>query len=328
MSQDAPEYVNPIILQAGIRANSLSCCDPSSEIAPVASTSTDIILDPVPTPASLPVESNGDDALSGLLPQDEFVAVVEEEAGEGVAPIVGTSELAKPNLEEGEEDQTGMVIERERSRSIPAPSPVATRVQTPPPAAPTVEELASKKRKADAADVEAKKRGRRMFGLLQGTLNKAKDQTAQLSRTTQKRQELEERLTLKLAKERTEMEEKRVQGKAAKDLDHEINTKENEIASLDGLVRFHFIAILSLETLTDIGGRSNLIVSDPSRRQIQPCIIPVYHIHSCTDRRLIRQRHHPLCCKTTPRDAPVPAYHPSTYLLSTIQVDSRARGSD
>ena len=102
------------------------------------------------------------------------------------------------------------------------------------------EALATKKRKQEAAQDEAKKRSRRMFGLLQGTLNKAKEEVGKLSGTTKQRQELEERLSRKLNGEKAISEEKRRLGFEEKQLRDVVHRKEEEITMGENTVSLHF----------------------------------------------------------------------------------------
>jgi hypothetical protein len=91
-----------------------------------------------------------------------------------------------------------------------------------------------------------------MFGLLQGTLNQAKEQTKSMSGTTKRRQELEDKLTMRLKAERVEMEgkieEKRELQTKSRDLSNEIAQKEAELSTLDALVRHSFSLIHSPKT--------------------------------------------------------------------------------
>jgi hypothetical protein len=133
---------------------------------------------------------------------------------------------------------------------VEADSTIIPTVITPTPTGPSADELAQKKRKLDeTAAVESKKRSRRMFGLLQGTLNQAKEQTKSMSGTTKRRQELEDKLTMRLKAERVEMEgkieEKRELQTKSRDLSNEIAQKEAELSTLDALVRRSFSFIHS-----------------------------------------------------------------------------------
>lgn len=101
---------------------------------------------------------------------------------------------------------------------------------------PTEEEAAaSRKRKLDGEQLE-KKRSRRMFGLLQGTLNQAKEQTKKLSGVSQQRQELEERLARKLGEEKAAMEVQTLKLRQQRELQSEISAKETEMYTLDSMV--------------------------------------------------------------------------------------------
>lgn len=137
-----------------------------------------------------------------------------------------------------------------------APSPPSIPVDTPalpgdtPPRAeaspPAVEEvvekvdvevLAAKKRSLQIVAEESKKRGKRMFGLLQSTLAQAQKQSGARAGASKKRQEIEERLAAKLSAERAEMEEKRRRDREGKDLRLAVTRKEEEIANFESIVR-------------------------------------------------------------------------------------------
>lgn len=108
-----------------------------------------------------------------------------------------------------------------------------------PPAVPAdaIEAEAAKKRRQAALKDENKKRGVRMFGLLQNTLKQAKKETGKLSGTTKNRQEVQERLHAKLNSERVELEEKRRREREAKELKYTVAKKEEEISTAESIVR-------------------------------------------------------------------------------------------
>lgn len=82
--------------------------------------------------------------------------------------------------------------------------------------------------KRKAVELESRKRSKRMFGLLQGTLNEARKQTQGSS----KQRELESRLSLKLSEEKKELESKR----ANKLQQIDSNKKEDELRSVETIV--------------------------------------------------------------------------------------------
>ena len=130
---------------------------------------------------------------------------------------------------------------------VPEPSPAAE--VAPVDDAAEQEELATKKRKQEAALVESKKRSRRMFGLLQGTLNKAKEEVGKLSGTTKQRQELEERLSKKLNGEKAVSEEKRRLGIEERQLREAVYRKEEEISIAENTVSLAYRVIPAHGTL-------------------------------------------------------------------------------
>jgi len=108
----------------------------------------------------------------------------------------------------------------------------------PPTALKTLEEepsiqVVEKKRKVE--DVESKKRGKRMFGVLMGTLNKFKEEGNKQSDATKRRQNIENRLTQKLREEQEENARRIAKEQEVKNLKTSIIRKEDEIATLDGI---------------------------------------------------------------------------------------------
>ncbi|GAA5939761.1 hypothetical protein JCM1841_003799 [Sporobolomyces salmonicolor] len=123
---------------------------------------------------------------------------------------------------------------------------------TPPPAHPApeadddIEARAEKKRKLEAVRAESRKRGNRMFGVMLGTLKRAKQDTTVKSDAAKKRQELEERLASKLGAEKKEMEEKIARERETKELKLSILKKEEDIATADSIYRARHDAKLNL----------------------------------------------------------------------------------
>ncbi|KAK4705520.1 hypothetical protein P7C70_g687, partial [Phenoliferia sp. Uapishka_3] len=135
-----------------------------------------------------------------------------------------------------------------------SPPPPAKADSSPPPAASPVrvepvidiEAEAAKKRRQAILQDENKKRGKRMFGLLQNTLKQAKKETGKLSGATKNRQEVEERLHAKLNGERTEMEEKRKRDRETKELRLDVLKKEEEISTAESIYRTRNAAKMNL----------------------------------------------------------------------------------
>lgn len=119
-------------------------------------------------------------------------------------------------------------------------TPPRRRSPSPPPA-PTAEELeaqATKKRKLAVVADESKKRGRRMFGLLQSTLKQAKTATdpSKMTGAAAKRKELEDRLAKKLQGEKDEMEMKHSREREQKELKLDVVKREEEIGRAESIV--------------------------------------------------------------------------------------------
>lgn len=120
----------------------------------------------------------------------------------------------------------------------PAPAAVPAPAEEPATKAPelTLEEQATKKRKLAVLQDENKKRGKRMFGLLQSTLKQAKCAGENVSGAAAKRKELEERLAKKLKGEKEEMEKKGMVAREAKELKLSVVKKEEEIGRTEAIV--------------------------------------------------------------------------------------------
>ncbi|KAL8278222.1 hypothetical protein RQP46_009395 [Phenoliferia psychrophenolica] len=133
--------------------------------------------------------------------------------------------------------------------------PPAVKADSPPPApvAPVravpevdIEAEAAKKRRQAILKAETEKRGKRMFGLMRGTLEQAKKETGKLSGATKNRKEVEERLHAKLNSERTELEEKRQRERETKELRLDVIKKEEEISTAESIYRTRNAAKLNL----------------------------------------------------------------------------------
>lgn len=154
-----------------------------------------------------------------------------------------------------EDDSAPMAVEDDApvasSSAPPAPNSPSTTTTTrldpamPPPlarpASPTPEDIAaeaSRKRQRAAVADEGKQRGKRMFGLLQSTLNQAKSDTARpKSGAAKKREELEHKLADKLAREREEGAEKARVERERRELRATINRIEDGLANSDSILR-------------------------------------------------------------------------------------------
>ena len=105
----------------------------------------------------------------------------------------------------------------------------------------TDEQRADKKRKLEAVQKESRQRGARMFGVMMGTLQRAKREVKQVEQTDagRKRAELQGRLREKLDAERREAIDKAQRDREAKDLKVDILRREEELAHADSIVRRH-----------------------------------------------------------------------------------------
>ncbi|GAA5857583.1 hypothetical protein JCM9279_005568 [Rhodotorula babjevae] len=103
----------------------------------------------------------------------------------------------------------------------------------------TDEQRADKKRKLEAVQKESRQRGARMFGVMMGTLQRAKREVKQVEQTDagRKRAELQGRLREKLDAERREAMDKAQRDREAKDLKVEILRREEELAHADSIFR-------------------------------------------------------------------------------------------
>ncbi|KAL1923070.1 uncharacterized protein VTP21DRAFT_9446 [Calcarisporiella thermophila] len=101
----------------------------------------------------------------------------------------------------------------------------------------SVEDATIRKRPRLALDnKEIRQRGQRMFGMILGTLNKFKNENSQLSETTQKRMQIEQKLQEKLRQEREEIAEIERLRKERKGRRIELREKESLLRS-ETLVR-------------------------------------------------------------------------------------------
>ncbi|GAA5941243.1 hypothetical protein JCM10213_007462 [Rhodosporidiobolus nylandii] len=161
------------------------------------------------------------------------------------------------------------------------------------------EEKAAKKRKLEEAreqhKKESKQRGNRMFGVMLGTLQRAKKQVSSANTTEagKKRAEIEEKLQEKLHKERRDAAEKEGREREAKELKLEILRREEEVAVGDSIFRTRHNAKLDLAgflctTFTLPPSATSNIPTGPSD-DIPPAFLPkLPHAMSLHDPRAPR----------------------------------------
>ncbi|GAA6041584.1 hypothetical protein JCM8097_004278 [Rhodosporidiobolus ruineniae] len=148
-----------------------------------------------------------------------------------------------------EQQQNGDAATKEEDvkpevKDEPASSPAKKR--------PTEEEeeaaRAEKKRRLETVKKESKARGNRMFGVMLGTLKRAKAQVGDIKQTDagRKRAEIEEKLQVKLGAERRKAKEKEEREREARDLKVEIQRKEEEISVQETIYRTRHNAKLDL----------------------------------------------------------------------------------
>ncbi|GAA5909001.1 uncharacterized protein JCM6883_002576 [Sporobolomyces salmoneus] len=118
-------------------------------------------------------------------------------------------------------------------RPSPAPSPAPIAIEEP------QEDPAEVQRKRDALKQESRKRGNRMFGMMLGTLKRAKQQVENVSETDgmKKRLELERKLQGKLNEEKKKLEERTERERELRDLKAGVQRLEEEISSTDAIYR-------------------------------------------------------------------------------------------
>ncbi|KAK4055151.1 hypothetical protein OIV83_000431 [Microbotryomycetes sp. JL201] len=109
-----------------------------------------------------------------------------------------------------------------------------------------IEVQAAKKRRMAVAADESKKRGKRMFGLLQNTLQQAKKDTGSLAEKNKRRTDIEKRLQDKLMSERQEMEKKREREQESRELKLDVLRKEDELAKAESIYDVRHSVKLSL----------------------------------------------------------------------------------
>ncbi|GAA6047512.1 hypothetical protein JCM3770_005783 [Rhodotorula araucariae] len=157
-------------------------------------------------------------------------------------------ELAEPATD-------GLATDGTPPPAAPAPAPaedpatagMATTRKAPDSPTETDEQRADKKRKLDALKQESRQRGARMFGVMMGTLQRAKREVSKVEQTDagRKRAELQERLREKLSAERREAQDKAKREREAKELKLDILRREEELASADAIFRTRHAAKLA-----------------------------------------------------------------------------------
>lgn len=169
-----------------------------------------------------------------------------------------TSDIVTEEGDKVSEAMEEVAVVEEVKRTSPAPVL---------PTADELEALASKKRKLAVIADENKKRSRRMFGLLQGTLQQAKKETTsgKLGGMAKGRREVEERFEAKIRKERDEAEEKSKREREVRDTRNSIERKMAEIANADTIVSSLSFIVLPLGLyypLTNLVFGSNVFSSE------------------------------------------------------------------
>ncbi|GAA5857476.1 hypothetical protein JCM5353_002071 [Sporobolomyces roseus] len=120
-----------------------------------------------------------------------------------------------------------------------SPIPVESEPVEPPVVAEPEQDPAEKKRVQDQLRQESRKRGNRMFGMMLGTLKRAKEQvdTSVESDSMKKRLELEKKLKDKLDGERKILQLRSEREREVRDLKANIQKREEEIGSADAIYR-------------------------------------------------------------------------------------------
>ncbi|GAA6011764.1 hypothetical protein JCM11491_000743 [Sporobolomyces phaffii] len=159
---------------------------------------------------------------STLSPPPPAVADIDPAPVQEMA-LTGDTELPAAGVDANKEDPT-----------------TANQASVEPPAAPEPEQdPTEKKRVQDQLRQESRKRGNRMFGMMLGTLKRAKQQvdTSVESDSMKKRIELEKKLKDKLDGERKVMHLRTEREKEVRDLKASVSKKEEEISSADAIYR-------------------------------------------------------------------------------------------
>jgi hypothetical protein len=102
----------------------------------------------------------------------------------------------------------------------------------------TDEERAEKRRKLEGLKREARQRGNRMFGMMLGTLQRAKKEVKKVEETDagRKRAELDAKLSEKLREERREAQEKERREKELREVKNEVHRREDDLAHAEAIV--------------------------------------------------------------------------------------------
>jgi len=193
-----------------------------------------------------------------------------------------------------EEESPPAVDDVEVSKADNSPLPIEEPEVVESPVVEPEQDPAEKKRVQDQLRQESRKRGNRMFGMMLGTLKRAKEQvdTSVESDSMKKRLELEKKLKDKLDGERKILQLRSEREREVRDLKANIQKREEEIGSAD--------AIVSLPSLCTIFSRAavcslwfsfhGLLVPSSTRRKVQSRRIPLYLIPS-TCSRFDHRRH-------------------------------------
>lgn len=258
------------------------------------------------------VEENGDAAM-----------VSAEEAGDSAPPPPphpesATGEAAAAPAENG--TNTDPATEgMESTAAPPAASEPATagmsttRPRSPPPPAETDEQRAEKRQKLEGLKREARQRGNRMFGMMLGTLQRAKKEVRKVEETDagRKRAELEGKLSERLREERREAQEKERRERELREVKNEVHRREDNLAHAEAIVSDKS-TVSTARALTNDRARA---VPHAAQRQTRPRRLPLHDL-----RPFLSANHHrldldPLHAPPPPRDeADRPARRPPNLL--------------
>jgi len=194
-----------------------------------------------------------------------------------------------------------------------SPIPVESEPVEPPVVAEPEQDPAEKKRVQDQLRQESRKRGNRMFGMMLGTLKRAKEQvdTSVESDSMKKRLELEKKLKDKLDGEKKILQLRSEREREVRDLKANIQNREEEIGSADAIV-----SVLSLNPILKRAhfGFPTSTVPSSTRCEIQSRWIPLYLIPSTFSGFHDRRHLCSLQSATSPLDA---SHHSYLFVKST-----------
>ncbi|KAM0793537.1 hypothetical protein ACM66B_000975 [Microbotryomycetes sp. NB124-2] len=184
---------------------------------------------PVAAPREAAVEhsaaANGDEAMTDAASPSDKDAATQDASKK--------DELTMDTTDDDHKKRAGDDDDEERRAAAPA-------------VVDDIEQQAAKKRRLAVAADESKKRGKRMFGLLQNTLQQARKDTGTLAEKNKRRNELEKRLQDKLASERLEMEKKREREQETKSLRLDVVRKEEELGKAEAIYEVRHSVKLNL----------------------------------------------------------------------------------